>query len=256
MNRADAELWLTCLRREAGAQLRLLCLPYAGGGTLAYRPWAERLPHGVELWAAQLPGREKRLAEPPPDAMSPMVAAIADAVEPWDATSFAVYGHSMGAQLGFELARELRRRGASGPTRLLVSGCVAPQVPCPYPPIHALSDGPFIEELKKLGGTPDEVLRSAELMAFVLPVIRADITLSENYACRDEPPLGCPINVYGGLADPVTDREGLDAWQRQTTGPFKLRMFPGDHFFIDACGAVFFDALAADLQPSPTDSLK
>jgi medium-chain acyl-[acyl-carrier-protein] hydrolase len=138
----------------------------------------------------------------------------------------------MGAILSFELVRELRRQGLPQPTQLFVSGCRAPQVPRSKETTYALPDEEFLDSLKNMGGTPEAVLQNQELMELLLPVLRADFEIVETYKYHSEPPLSMPIAVFGGLEDQEVPQQELEPWQQQTTRPYTLNMFPGDHFYL------------------------
>jgi surfactin synthase thioesterase subunit len=230
--RASAEGWITRPHENPAAAARLLCLSYAGGGASAFREWPARLP-GVEVLAIQLPGRETRLLEPPFRRMDPLVTAVADAVAAQLDKPFAVFGHSMGARLGFELARELRRRGDRAPSALLVSSCKAPHLPrTPLPPLESMPESLFVARLRSMHGTPPEILENPELLALLLPGIRADFAAIDSYEYTDEPALACPIRAFGGTRDTEAREDELLGWQAHTTSSFGLRMLPGGHFVI------------------------
>lgn len=220
--------WLVTPRPDPGAALRLICFPHAGSGTVPYRGWHAALP-GIEQHIVALPGREARSREPLLRQLAPLVTALADAVAAQLVPPFAIYGHSLGAFLGFAFARELRRRGLPGPVHLFASGRQAPQIPRPAAP-GELSDDELRAQLRELGGTPDEVLREPELMALILPVLRADLAINAS-PIDDEPPLPCPITALGGIGDRAVSPDGLEAWRDQTTAAFEREMFAGGHFF-------------------------
>ncbi len=227
------------------AALRLFCFPHAGGGTLMFRSWAAALPEGVALVPVRLPGRETRISEPPLDRMEPLVEALAQAIRPFLNERFAFYGHSMGAAVGFELARLLRRQSQPLPAGLFVSAARAPQFRLNHVPPPAPSDDDLIAELRRLEGIPAEALADEELVKAVLPAVRADSALYRNYVYAEEPPLECPIRAYGGMSDPNITRDHLEAWARQTTGSFAVEMLPGGHFFVN--DPRFVASLARDL---------
>lgn len=239
--------WVTFPRPNPSARLRLFCLPYAGGGASAYRLWPEGLPPFVEVCPVQLPGRERRTREPLFTEGPPLVEAIGQAILPLLDKPFALFGHSLGAMLSFELARYLRRRHEHEPLQLFVSGRGAPQLPYQEPPIHALPEQEFIAELANYDGTPKEVLEHAELMQLLLPILRADFRINETYAYTHGPPLGCPLSAFGGQQDLKASREGLEAWGAQTTGDFSVRMYPGGHFFINTDRACLLRDISRDL---------
>jgi medium-chain acyl-[acyl-carrier-protein] hydrolase len=224
--------WFENLSEVKEEALRLFCFPYAGGNTQVFRHWQRYFAADISFSLAQLPGRSARIGEPPFKQYKPLVNALADAINPELPQTFAFWGHSMGALISFELSRELRRRGQPGPVALFVSGRIAPQTIDPDPPAFNRPEQEFIAELRRLNGTPREVLESPELKELFLPILRADFELVETYVYEPEPPLACDIHAYGGLQDPGVTVANLKAWQQQTSGAFKVRMFPGDHFFI------------------------
>jgi medium-chain acyl-[acyl-carrier-protein] hydrolase len=239
--------WLACHRPNPRAALRLFCFPYAGGGAPIYRNWVERLPPEVEVCPVQLPGRGGRLREKPFSRMAPLAEALAAELRAYLDKPFAFFGHSMGAIIGFEVARVLRREGAPRPRYLFASGRAAPQIPRPDPPTYELPEAEFIEELRRLNGTPAEVLEHPELMQVMLPLVRADFELIQTYDYTPGPPLDCPISAAGGLEDEGVSREQLEAWREQTAASFTLRMYPGDHFFIHSAQPQLLRMLAQEL---------
>lgn len=224
--------WLAQFKPKPKALLRLFCFPYAGGGAAAFRKWSEELPLSIEVCSVHLPGRGPRLMEAPFTEMRVLIEALAGGLLPYLDKPFAFFGHSLGAIIGFELARYLRRYHKQEPRYLFVSAAPAPQLREREKPIHNLPDAEFIRELGKLNGTPHEVLENKELMQLMLPMLRADFALSEKYSYRNEPPLDCPIAAYGGEGDHNVSREHLKAWREQTATAFSLNIIPGDHFFL------------------------
>ncbi|MCJ8281854.1 MAG: thioesterase II family protein [Rivularia sp. ALOHA_DT_140] len=216
------------------AKLRLFCFHHAGGGTLIFRNWAEELFPIVEVYLIQLPGRERRLSEPAFTQIEPLIEELKSAILPYLNQPFAFFGYSMGSLIAFELTRYLRRNYQLCPKHLFVCAYRAPQLPKTKPPIHNLPDTEFIEELRNLNGTPEEILANDELMGLLIPTIRADFTVIETYNYYDEPPLNSPITAFGGLEDTEATREELAAWSSQTNENFRLHMLPGDHFFINS----------------------
>ena len=238
-------------RPRPDARLRLLLLPHAGGGASMFRGWADALPPDVEVCPVQLPGRENRVAERAFDRMEPLVRALADVRERWRDLPYAVFGHSNGALVGFELARLARlarRTGTPGPVHLFASGRRAPDVPSRLPDVHRLPDAELIEELGRLGGMPVQVTQHPELMQLLLPLLRADMALIETYEYRDEPPVSIPITAYTGTGDPRVTVDEAQAWERHTTGGFRLRVFPGDHFYLARGDGQVLATLSADLR--------
>jgi medium-chain acyl-[acyl-carrier-protein] hydrolase len=211
---------------------RVFCFPYAGGSAQVYRPWQRDLSGVANLTLVHLPGRGTRFGEPPFQHWRPLVSALADAIVSQLPPVFAFWGYSMGALISFELARELRRRAQPGPMALFVAARRAPQIPDPDPPTFNLPEQEFVTELRRLNGTPRELLDAPEFRQVFLPMIRADFELVETYSYQAEEPLDCPIRAYGGLLDTSVPAVTVNGWKEQTSGAFKLRMISGDHFFL------------------------
>jgi medium-chain acyl-[acyl-carrier-protein] hydrolase len=209
--------------------LRLWCLPYAGGGAGVFRGWVAA-PPGVVVVASQLPGREERFGEPAHDTHAPLIDELigetAQIMPP-----FALFGHSMGALLAFELARRMPAAGPGAPVALIVCGHRAPHLPNRYPQLRDLGGDELVEELRRLGGTPAEVFEQSELLELLLPLLRADFAVCESYEIAPGPPLCCPIIAFGGRGDRLVESWELEAWRQHTTGAFALRWLDGDHFF-------------------------
>jgi medium-chain acyl-[acyl-carrier-protein] hydrolase len=225
-------------------RLRLFALPFAGGGASLFRTWSEALPASVECCAVQLPGRETRYAEPPFVRMSHLIEALSVDLQPLLDIPFIVFGNSMGALVAFELARAWRRQSARAPEALVLAAHAAPHRPSRFLELHTLADAEFRVELRRLNGTPSAILDNDELMHALSPTLRSDFELCETYKCPDEPPLTLPIFACGGVNDPRATYEDLAAWQIHTRGDFDVRVFPGDHFFIQSQRSEFLAFLS------------
>ena len=245
--------WIVRKSAMAIPRLRLFCFPYAGGGALIYRAWTQALPDDVELCAVQLPGREQRLREPPIRRVSQAVDLLSAALARHLDRPFAIFGHSMGAVLGYETARRLLVDTGIEPCRLFVSGHRAPHLPSRKPPLHGLPDDAFIAGVKALDGTPADVFEDKELMGLVLPMLRADFELVETYAELPGPRLSCPVMAMGGDADTDVPMEDITPWQDVTRGPFKSAFFRGGHFFLNTARDDLLEVLVNEL-PAPEAS--
>ncbi|HJP92470.1 MAG TPA: thioesterase domain-containing protein [Pyrinomonadaceae bacterium] len=224
--------WLPGYKDKPDARIRLFCFPYAGGNAGSFRAWQNLLPGFVQVSPVQPPGRGERLSEPAFKHLPDMIQVLGPSLLPFLNKPFAFFGHSMGALIVFEFTRWLRRTNNPLPIRLFISGRRAPQFPEEEPPSHDLPEPEFIERLRELNGTPHEVLDHPELMQLMIPLLRADFSVCENYQYKVEPPLTCPMTVFGGLGDVEVQREKLAPWREHTTSSFSLHIFPGDHFFI------------------------
>lgn len=245
--RADG--WLAWPAGESDVRLRLFCFPYAGGSGTLFRSWRMAMPPGVDVCGVQLPGRGARVRERHFRSVETLVPVLAEAILPLCDRPFAFFGHSVGALIGFEVARYLRREMGREPLLLIASGRRAPQLPSEQPPIYALPHDAFVEELRRLEGTPDEILHDQELMNLLIPTLRADFEMCDTYEFRPGAPLSIPLTVYGGADDRDDTPPKLEAWRSATSGPFAMRLFPGAHFFIHTAEAQLLRAVSAELEP-------
>ena len=232
LNSPISQAWITCLQPNPQARLRLFCFPFAGAGASIFRNWSNQLPSDIEVCAVQLPGREKRLREPLFTQLTPLIDSLIEALLPYLDLPFAFFGHSLGALICFELARQLRRQKYLTPLHLFVSGRRAPQIPPNLQPIHQLPKDLFIEQLRRYNGTPEAVLQNKELIELLLPILRADLAINETYRYKSEAPLDCSISAFGGLQDRKVSCHELELWREHTNSNFSLQMFSGDHFFL------------------------
>ena len=212
--------------------IRLFCFSYAGGGASVFSSWSSCLPCFVEVCAVELPGRESLFKETPFTSLSLLIDSVLYSLNGAMDLPFVLFGHSMGALLAFELARELRRQGGPEPATLFVSAHRAPHLPDPHPPVAELSDLELIADLQRLQGTPPEALENRELMLLLLPLLRADFALCENYQYQTDGPLDYPIVAFGGLDDSEIEQAEILAWGEHTDNIFQIKMLPGNHFFI------------------------
>ncbi len=240
--------WFPLLKPNSGALLRLFCFPYSGAGASAFYAWPNSLPSDIEVCPIQLPGREIRLAEPPFTSLAPLVHTLAHVILVGLDKPFAFFGHSMGALVSFEVARHLRRRYGLRPAHLFVSGYGAPHIARRDQPISSLPEPEFLAKLRHLNGTPEDVLEHAELRDIILPILRADFAVCETYVYETDDPLDCPISAFGGLEDYEVSRDQLEAWREQTSSSFSVRMFPGDHFYLNTARPLVLRILAQELS--------
>jgi surfactin synthase thioesterase subunit len=182
-----------------------------------------------------------------------LAGAVADALQPYLDRPYALFGHSMGGLLAFEVARRLRHAGAPSPLVLMVSGAGPPDRERPRRLLHQLADEALLVELRRLNGTPTEVLDSPELLAIVLPLLRADLEAIETYRYVPGPPLDCRISAFGGLADEVILPEWLLRWQDQTTQAITLYMIAGGHFFVHSMRGLVLSLIRQDLTRAMRD---
>lgn len=228
---APGTAWIRRPVERPAARVRLLCLPCAGGGASLYYEWGRRLSKEVEVLAAQLPGREARLHEPPVTDLGELKSAVADALEPFLDRPLAIFGHSLGALVGLELVRTLERRGGEV-LHLYAAGSRPPHTRRTRN--HLLPDEEFVAVLRKLGGVHPHLLGNDEFLRLVLPAVRADFALAETYVDRHGVPVLCPITAIGGSEDEEVALNDLEGWARYTRAGFRLEILQGGHFFVSS----------------------
>ena len=241
--------WFPYPRENARARCRLFCFPHAAGNALSFMDWHRRVPAAIEVCPVELPGRGARIDEPTFQQMDALAETLCEVLRPLLDRPFALFGHSMGAYIAFELARRLGAAHGQTAAHLFVSGAAAPDRTPRRPPLHSLPEQDLIRALNALGGTPASVLARDELVAALLPTIRADLMLAETYIAPRSPPLPCSITAFGGANDAI-DRRALQAWSNFTEGAFRLHMLPGNHFFVARAGAAVVEEIIRDLHPS------
>jgi medium-chain acyl-[acyl-carrier-protein] hydrolase len=245
--KVSLDRWLPYRNENVLSRCRLFCFPHAAGNSLVFRPW-HRLLDGIDLCPVELPGRGARIDEAPFRRMDSLVDALCEVLPPLLKIPFALFGHSMGAYIAHALALRLGAAGGPAPMHLFVSGAAAPDRTPRNPPLHSLPDRELVGALTRFGGTPAAVLARDELVTALLPTLRADLTLAETYSAARSQPVSCSITAFGGSGDTI-DRRALQGWSTFTDGAFRLRIFPGDHFYLAAAGSALADEIACDLHP-------
>ena len=243
---------IICPKRRPDAGQRLFCFPHAGVGPSVFRGWADQFAADAEVCLVQLPGREGRLRESPFESIANLMPALLADMRPLLDRPFAFYGHSLGATVAFECARNLRRALRLQPEHIFAGASPAPQLPWNHSPMRSLPEDRFLSEMeKRYGALPREVISDAEMRALVLPILRADIAMIEEYKYSPEAPLDCHITVFGGLKDHMVKRSELEAWREQTSGRFLLRMFDGNHLFLKSHKDQLLHSVAGEMNLSP-----
>ncbi|GID33463.1 thioesterase II family protein [Paractinoplanes brasiliensis] len=241
--------WIAGPQPRRTPALRLFCLPYVGGGAQVYEPWRGAFGEDVEVCPVELPGRQTRMRDRPYTRLDALVGALAAAVVDELDVPYALFGHSMGSLVAFELAHELRRRGAGEPCVLFVSAGPAPRLPRLRPPLHAAPEERVVARLAELGGLPQEILDEPELLRYFLPAIRADFEVIETYEYPSRPPLVCPVVAFTGSEDEDLPPAGLTPWGEETTGRFDQFVLPGGHFFLRGSEGELLTLMRGALAP-------
>jgi surfactin synthase thioesterase subunit len=249
--------WFPLLPRTDPDAIRLICMPYAGGGTPVFHPWRQHLPRWIQLVPVELPGRWGRIHEPPSPDLVALASATAEQIARLPRATSALFGYSYGALLAYEIANLLRERHGISICHLFVAARRAPHQRDQGPAKHLLGDDDFRETVETLygGGFDPELLAHPDMAALLLRILRVDIQAVETYRYRPRPPLTCPILAFGGAADPTVALADLAEWRHLTIGPFSSRSYEGGHFFLRAAWRemlrVIEDALPQPRPPFP-----
>nr|6VAP_A Chain A, Thioesterase [Streptomyces sp. WAC02707]6VAP_B Chain B, Thioesterase [Streptomyces sp. WAC02707] len=226
-----SDVWIRQYRPAHPTAPQLICLPHAGGSATFYHPVAAALAPRCDVLAVQYPGRQDRRAEKPLEDIDELANQLFPVLRARVHQPVALFGHSMGATLAFELARRFESAGISLEA-LLVSARPAPSRQRTGGTVHLLSDEELVAELRTLDGTAEQVFHDEELVRMALPAIRGDYRAAETYRYRPGPKLRCPIHALTGDDDPMVTPVEARAWSEHTDGPFTLDTFAGGHFYL------------------------
>lgn len=219
--------------RQQPAEFTLFCFPFSGGTATAFKPWLAHNSEVLEVVPVKLPGRETRFKEPAFFDLVDMASAFVDALAPHTNRRYALYGHSMGAIIIFEVVRQIRQRGLPMPVHLFPAAYRSPERPSTKKHIHHFDDDAFLEELRTYEGTPESFFDNPELIEFLLPMLKADFSIHETWVYKTQPPLDLPITAFYGKEDPIAPAAEMAPWQAHTSQGFELVQMPGSHFFLN-----------------------
>jgi surfactin synthase thioesterase subunit len=234
-------------KARTNPRVRLFCFPYAGAGAAVYRLWPNHLSEDIEVVAVHPPGRAHRLRERPLTRIEAMVDCAIASLSPLIDRPFAVFGHSLGAIVAAEFVRSLQQSGQVA-SHLFVSSRPPRREPTDL--LHLLPDRDFVLAMnRRYNGIPNEILSEPELLALLLPALRADIEALETFRPRhDRPKITSPTTVYGGTLDRSVSQSDLAAWNQETIETCRIRIFQGDHFYINTSAAVVLADLTMTLS--------
>jgi surfactin synthase thioesterase subunit len=240
----DGGLWVREFRQAPPSDIRLVILPHAGGAANFYLRMARALAPAAHVLAVQYPGRQDRLAERCIDDITELVDQVFAELTRWADRPMALFGHSMGAVVAYEVARRFAREVDGIPCHLFVSGRNAPsrQVP-PLP----LDDAGIVAELRQLNGTDPQLLEDQEIRRMVLPALRGDYRALMSYTYEPGAMLTCPVTAMVGADDPKATVDDVRAWRDHTSGAFDVHTFPGDHFYVAARQTEMIDVIVDHL---------
>lgn len=245
-----APSWLRPSPARHAPRARLVCFAHAGGGASSFSAWPRALGDDVELVRVQLPTRADHVARRSSTRLGEIVRELSRQVRQLPSLPCAFYGHSLGAIVAFDLARELRGHGVA-PARLFVSGRRAPHLPLSHAPLHALDEPALLAYLGEMGGVDARLLDRPGWAATYLPTLRADLEVSDAYVYRPEPPLDVPIHAFRGDHDPSVSLDEIMGWRRHTAADFVFRPLTGRHFFDQHGRDALQRAIAAEMLTLP-----
>lgn len=232
---SPTKVWFPYWRPKPEAQVRLFCFPFAGGTASVLQRWAQAGFAEIDVLVAQYPGHETRFREPLFRSVPALVETLGPLLLPLLDRPFAFFGYSLGSYVSLELTHWLQRAGAPAPLGLMLAAGAPPHLK-QHHGVYALPEEAFLAELRRYGGTPPQVLAERELMELLMPVLRADFEMADEYRRAPEPRLALPLSVWGGQEDTEPSPRALEAWRDHSTAPFALEVLPGGHFFLQTSG--------------------
>ncbi len=237
-------------RDEGGlVRCRIFAFPHAAGNAALYRPLRRLMPREVDFCPVELPGRAARLGEPPLTSMSVLMEHLYDALQSLMAVPFGFFGHSVGAWMAYAAARQLRSIDGRLPIHLFVSGRGGPARGAAPPSTRPRSDGDLLAVLRCFGATPEAIMQRPEMIAALLPALRADLALVDGYGVDPGDRIACPITAFGG-ADDLPHSATLESWRGFTSGNFRTCTFPGGHFYFAPSAGALAREIVGDLRAS------
>ena len=248
MDGLTLDRWVPFRNEGAVVRCRLFCFPHAAGNAAFYRPLRRFMPAEVDFCPVELPGRAARLDEPPFTSMSALMERLDHALQPLMGVPFGFFGHSVGTCMAYEAARQLRATDGRTAVHLFVSGRGSPNfASADRPPAHLRSDHDLLAILRRFGGTPPAIMQRPELIAALLPTLRADLALVEAYGVDPGDHITCPITAFGG-ADDLSHSRSLQSWTEFTRGKFRTYVFPGEHFYFLPAAEALAKEIIEDLH--------
>ncbi|MFI6345280.1 thioesterase II family protein [Streptomyces sp. NPDC050560] len=237
----DDAPWVRRFHPADTPRARVVCFPHAGGSASYFFPVSKALAPSLDVVCLQYPGRQDRRAEPCLDTLDQFADHVTEALAPWRDLPLVFFGHSLGAVIAFETARRLQADGTEL-AALFASGRRGPAT-VRDERVHLRPDDALVAELRSLSGTDGAVLGDEEILRMILPAVRSDYRAVETYEFRAGETLRCPLTVLVGDADEKVTLDEARTWEQHTTGPFRMRVFPGGHFYLNHHQAEILDAL-------------
>lgn len=211
----------------------LFCFSYAGGSSEIYRQWQTSMKNICQICPVELPGRGSRFGESFCDSLLSAAEGAANAIAPYTQSPYILFGHSLGSVMALETARKLQSNASPSPLCLIVSGRFPPHAQPPRKQLHTMPDTALIDEMRRLGGTPEEILQNKEILEMMLPIVREDFRLIETHKSDPLPCLNIPIYVCCGRDDEDSPIALLTQWKEITDKTCSINLFDGGHFYIN-----------------------
>ncbi len=242
--------WLPSQFTHESGATRLLCFPHAGGGSAIYHRWEQQLPPHLTLLPVKLPGREGRLREPAHTSIAALLTAMTPSIASSITEPYALFGHSMGGLIAYELARKLQNEHNKTPKLLFVSACRSPDRFQQTQSLHRLPTEEMIESLiRDFNENGESTPAEREMMRAMADTLRADLQLLETYRHQGPAQLDCPIIGLAGSEDHKVTASDVNGWRSFTRAAFSLRTIPGHHFFLRQQEQSILQLIASKLPP-------
>ena len=242
--------WVRTIRKASKyPKIRLISLPYAGGGAGVFRKWAKGISDNIELVSVLLPSRGSRISEPPYDSWEPLLSESFTALSPYLSEPHAFYGHSFGGRLAYELAQMATTEHEGLTRHVFISGCRCPGSPQSRPYLHQLSKGDFLAALRGTYGVPRELVDDEIMMKRMLPALRSDIKLAELWNDWNAQRLRAPITAIYGHDDLIDNWVSMRGWFAYSEVGCELIEIPGGHFLTDTNSRQLLQIINTRLQP-------
>lgn len=224
--------WMPYRQNKSNAKIRLFILHHAGGSASICNNWFQNHEDDIEILPLELPGHETRIDEKLIDTLPDLCESLIEVIAPMTDLPYAFFGHSMGALVAFETTRLLRKNNVKLPSKLFLSAHIPPDQELREKPMYNLDKEDLIKELKRMGGTSEELLEDSYFAELYIPIIRADMAICEKYIYSYQTPLPVPIHMFGGFDDITVTPEELLGWRKQTTSNFVCHIYDGGHFYL------------------------
>ncbi len=228
---------------------RLFIFHHAGGGATYYMPMLKYLSERVSVYIVQLPGREYRIKEDTYDDLNLLLNDLTEELISYLDRPFVFWGHSMGAMISYELTFRLKDSYGIAPKHLFLSSICAPHL-SKKNYYYNLSDRELLSKVFDLGGTDTHASKDNKLMALILPTLRKDLQLCDNYQYKSNEALNVPVTILGGDKDGAVSISDLLEWDKYFKSSFSVCLFKGNHFYFRDNFSLVADIIMKEIEKS------